>query len=272
MFEMTLIITEITPWNIIMAGDSAITFPTVTPMNTWGERAFFGLKKVLPIVKLQAGTSYWGWTKMPPHTDEAPWMDDWLAHFLQSNLSNYDSIHDLALLLEKELRNIVPRLFNEKGEENLLLRGGIHLAGYMEYKDEPVPCFWHIHNGISESLPDKKLDPSLVNANFDLPPDKVLKYNKSAVINNGDYEAFTRFFRVYFQKYQKELRDEMKMTIPIHIFRNEFWRAQIKFIASLYSIALDTSKILVTPIPKSIGGEVTTLSITPNGFLEYETR
>jgi len=255
-----------------MAGDSAITFKSVTPMNTWGDRAFFGLKKVLPIVKLQAGISYWGWTKMPPHTDEAPWMDVWLSHFLQKNLASYDTIHDLAVLLEKDLQSIVPPLFNEEGEEILSVRGGIHLAGYTEYNHEQVPCFWHIHNGISESLPDKNLDPHLVNANFDLPPEKVLKYGQQAIIHNGEYEAFARFFHSYFQDYKKELRDEMNMTIPPHMLRNDFWRAQIKFIASLFSIALDTSKILVTPIPRSIGGEVTTLTIALNGILEYETR
>ena len=153
-----------------------------------------------------------------------------------------------------------------------MLRGGIHLAGYTEYNHEQVPCFWHIHNGISDSLPDKKLDPRLVNANFDLPPEKVLKYGKRALIHNGEYEAFARFFHSYFQDYQKELREEMNMTIPIYESRNEFWRAQIKFISSLFSIALDTSKILVTRIPRSIGGNVTTLTIAPNGFLEYETR
>ena len=69
MSYLTLIITELSRLGIVMVGDTARTVDSVTPSGKIQDRAFYGLIKVLPVQKLQAGLAYWGWAKMPPDDD-----------------------------------------------------------------------------------------------------------------------------------------------------------------------------------------------------------
>jgi len=150
-----------------MAADTAEIVSSVNVRGLIEDRAFFGLTKLMPVRKLQAGISYWGWAKMPPSSDTGRWMDWWLRYFLVNNRNNYDTIEDLALLLETELRKVVPPLSEEELKSEPFGQGGIHLAGFLEENGKKLPCFWHIHNGFSQQLPEKKLDPHIVNANYD---------------------------------------------------------------------------------------------------------
>jgi hypothetical protein len=195
-----LIITELSHLGIAMSADTAETTESLNSRGVTEDRAFFGLVKLLPVRKLQAGLSYWGWAKVPPSSANGVWMDWWLSSFIENKRPNYDTIEDLALLLESELRNVVPPLDQKELDIMPYGSGGIHLAGFVDEKGEKTPCFWHIHNGASQQLPNKKLDPSVVNANYDCPSSKFLEYrNKSQamVIRNGDTEAYIRFFDKY---------------------------------------------------------------------------
>lgn len=273
---MTLIITELSPLGIAMAADTAEIVSGVNVRGLIEDRAFFGLTKLLPVRKLQAGISYWGWAKMPPSSYTGRWMDWWLEYFLVNNRNNYDTIEDLALLLETELRRTVPPLSEEELKSEPSGQGGIHLAGFLEENGKKLPCFWHIHNGFSQALPEKKLDPHVVNANYDCPPQKYLGLGAGAiyVTTNGDTEAYLRFFRKYLREYLGELNREMGIVIPIRTidFTAEFWRAQIRFISELYSIAGIRDEISLRKMVRGIGGEVTTLTITEEGIHSYQTR
>ena len=274
---MTLIITELSYFGIVMAADTAETVSSVNVRGLIEDRAFFGLTKLLPIKKLQAGISYWGWAKMPPSSNNGVWMDWWLNHFLVRHRNNYNTISDLAKLLEKELRKIVPPLSKSALELNPLANGGIHLAGFVDEEGKKAPCFWHIHNGISKALPKKQIDPHIVNANYDCPPQKFLEFEKSGeayITVNGDIEAYIRFFDKYLKGYLSELSKEMGIVLPlprIH-FRAEFWRSQIRFISDLYAIGGTRKNGTLKQMVRGIGGEVTTLTITENGIQDYQTR
>lgn len=54
-----------------------------------------------------------------------------------------------------------------------------------------MPTFYHIHNGRSQMLEARKVfvDPKLVNANHDIPPElaRELLGSGAFVIHNGDY-------------------------------------------------------------------------------------
>lgn len=269
---MTLIITELTGLGIAMAADTAQTVGSMNARGLVDDRAFFGLTKLLPVTKLQAGISYWGWAKMPPSSENGVWMDWWLKHFLVKNTSNYNSINELAELLEKELRKLVPPLSEEefkltKGGGN----GGIHLAGFVDDGGEKVPCFWHIHNGASQALPNKEIDPYIVNANYDCPPKTFRKYAWYQT-TNGDYEPYARFFRKYLSNYLVELRKEMGYVIPIPTidFAADFLRTQIKFISGLYAVGGILDEGSIKQLARGIGGNVTTLTITKNGIQSYK--
>lgn len=273
--ELTLIITELSPFGIAMAADTAETVTGVNIRGSIEDRAFFGLTKLLPIQKLQAGISYWGWATMPP--DKGIWMDWWLRVFLTKKTNNYNTIEELAKLLEKELRKIVPPL--NKNEMQLMPQGsgGVHLAGFVDEKGKKTPCFWHIHNGMSQALPEKRLDPSIVNANYDCPPQKFLQVAKMGAIystTNGDIEVYARFFRKYLTNYLRELRKEMEIVVPLPTlgFRAEFLRAQIRFISELYAVGGIREEGTLRQMVRGIGGEVTTLTITEDGIQSYQTR
>lgn len=259
---------------------SADTAQTVSSVNVRGEiedRAFFGLTKLLSIQKLQAGISYWGWAKMPPSSDSGVWMDWWLKRFLVKNRNNFSSLGELAGLLEKELRKLVPRLSDvELGFTKGLGNGGVHLAGFISEGQEKLPCFWHIHNGISAALPKKKIDPYVVNANYDCPPKRFLELSQGLIryqITNGDIEPYARFFRKYLSNYLEELNKEMDFIIPIPNidFEANFLRAQIKFISGLYAVGGYRSGGVIKQLPRGIGGNVTTLTITEDGIQSYQT-
>lgn len=264
-----------------MAADTAQTVGSVNVRGQIEDRAFFGLTKLLPIPKLNAGLSYWGWAKMPPTSKNGVWMDWWLRKFLVDKRNHYDSISDLARLLEKELQKLVPPLSNSELDAvpygGIELAGGIHLAGFVEENSKKLPCFWHVHNGLSQALPHKKLDPHIVNANYDCPPQRYLEVEKNGatyVTTNGDIEAYARFFRKYLTAYLVELSKEMGIFIPLPTmdFRADFWRAQIRFISELYAIAGIRDEISLRKMVRGIGGDVTTLTITEEGIHSYQTR
>ena len=261
-----------------MAADTAQTVSSVNVRGMIEDRAFFGLTKLLPIQKLQAGISYWGWAKIPPFSKNGVWTDWWLRAFLAKNIPNYNTIGDLAELLEKELRKVVPLLSETELELMPNGNGGIHLAGFIGEEGKKVPCFWHIHNGMSQALPEKKLDPRIVNANYDCPPWKFLQLVKSGasyVTTNGDIEPWARFFRSYLKEYLIELRKEMKIVIPLPRinFRAEFWRAQIRFISELYAMGGDVLENgTLRQMVRGISADVTTLTITEDGIHNYQTR
>ena len=260
-------------FGIAMAADTAVTESCVNETGLLDDRAFFGLTKILPIRKLQAGISYWGWAKMPPDSTDGVWMDWWLKNYLVRSQNSYNTISELANLLEQELRTGIPRLSEDDlriGSNNI---GGIHLAGFVDEDGKKTPCFWHIHNGMSQALPNKKLDPFIVNANYDCPPKKFSGFSYYATVN-GDIEAFARFSRNHFNKYKLELDEEMDIVVPLPTigFRAEFLRAQIRFISELYAIAGIREGGTLKQMVRGIGGEVTTLTITENGIQEYYAR
>ena len=105
---MTLILTELTKYGIVMVADNAITITCSAPDGTIKERSFKGLTKLFPIEKIQAGLSYWGWSTVKPFQkiQKGILFDWWINAFLIENNDEYSSLEELALLLEKELRKV----------------------------------------------------------------------------------------------------------------------------------------------------------------------
>lgn len=148
--EVTLIITELSSFGIIMVGETAETVDCLAPDHTATERAFAGLIKIVPVPSLRAGLSYWGWAKIPPQEDKTGiFLDWWLQNLISQRMREYNSIEGLAKLLEKELRIVIPKMTDEELEESHWGNGGIHLAGFVTTNGNDLPCFWSIHNGFS---------------------------------------------------------------------------------------------------------------------------
>jgi len=141
-----------------MVADNAITISCSEPDGTVQDRSFKGLRKLVPISKIQAGLSYWGWANFPPddNISQDILVDRWIQNLLITKNDEFNSIDELAQLLERELRKVVPTLSSQELENTPLGTGGIHLVGYVEYEGKLRPSFWHIHNGLSQSLLEKK--------------------------------------------------------------------------------------------------------------------
>lgn len=256
-----------------MVGETAQTVTSMAPNHTLQDRSFFGLVKVIPVPKLQAGLSYWGWAKVPPNDEEhGIWMDWWLQNLILRRVAEYDTIEELANLLEAELRLVVPRMTEPELTECPDGNIGVHLAGFVDTNGIRLPCFWHIHNGRSQRLPNKQIDPHIINANYDIPPQQ---YDTgTAITRNGDIEAYSRFFDRHLQGYLQEVYEEFGMIMPYPTLgsRAEFWSAQIKFISALYEASGYMGREGLFRMTKGIGDQVTTLTITQSGIVSYFTR
>jgi hypothetical protein len=260
-----------------MAADTALTIDSMNTRRSIEDRAFFGLVKLLPVRKLQAGISYWGWTTMPPSSEKGIWMDWWLSHFLEEQRSNYETISDLAKLLENKLQELIPPLSEKELELMPRGNGGIHLAGFIDEDGRKMPCLWRVGNGVNQASGGETLDPHKVNAVSDCPPQKFVQFKNTGqafIVRDGDIEAYASFFDNYLKSYIYELREKMGIALPLPTidFRGEFLRVQIRFISELYDIGGIAENGILRQICRGIGGEVTTLTIAEEGIHRYYTQ
>lgn len=255
---MTLILTELSPYGIAMATDSALTETLLKPNGTIGHKDYYGARKLFIVPKLNASVSYWGWADIPQRGFS--WKDKnkllrtelWLPHFLETNKENYNTITELAVLLEKELRQRIPKIDIKKHENG---DGGIHLAGYESIDGQLIPPFWHIHNGISQQLPNKKLCSEIVNANNDIPLEvgKRIRDQKGlAIIRNGIIEDYIVLWELFFKPngvFSKTVH-QTGLTFPYADNlekRVEFLKFQIETVIGIYRFSKEGGGI-ATPI------------------------
>lgn len=279
---MTLILTELSRMGIAMAADSALTVPLRQPDGTIGDKVYYGARKLFPVPNLTAGISYWGWGDVPQ--PGAKWEDKeklertelWLPKFLEYNKDRYQTVSDLAILLEKELRLRIPPIniahypFGD---------GGVHLAGYESIEDKIIPVFWHIHNGFSQQFKTQKLDLHVVNANNDVPlvpsDDNVadidgMSINEGKVegiTRNGDIEDYVALYEVLFKPSSpfSRLVGSTGLTFPFLetlADRVNLLEFQIQTIAGLYRFSKEG---------QGIGGPISKLTISPTGVRTYST-
>lgn len=270
---MTLILTELTSLGIAMAVDSAITKEIRKPDGTIGDKVYCGAQKLFIVPKLRVGIACWGWVYLPQ--PGAGWsscerkqelIELWLPYFLEKNTELYNSISDLAQLLENELRDRIPKIDAKLEPEG---DGGIHLAGYESQDGQLLPTFWHIHNGISTALPDKKLDPTIVNANNDVPLEtgRLIAENRGSlgIIRNGDTKPYIALWELLFKPDSAFSRivKSIDLTFPYTeslTERAKLLKFQIQTVAGVYRFSKEG---------KGIGGPVSTLTISPERIITY---
>jgi len=271
---MTLILTWLFPFGIVMGADSAITYPhlyVTEPNGRRRPRILTGVRKVFQIPKIHAGISFWGAANIGNQTTDA-----WLSEFIISQENRYNNIHDFAILLQDELRTLVPEITDPEGSYNYRYgTRGFHLAGFVEYQNQSVPTFYHIHNGQSEVYPN--INPRVINANQDLPPQRVLELfsqNINPYVRNGDFHIYSTLFHSLYTAFahkNKRLRqiygqfrfpDPSKFTTPLEAYM-EFVRFWIRLVRDVYALS---------NLPEIIGGEISVLSITPDGNIGFSKR
>jgi len=269
---MTLVLTEISVFGIAMAADSAVTMLRDLPNGKRLVRVLVGIKKLQQIQKLQAGISVWGEGKIAGIDS-----DFWLDQFIKTRENEYDSLGTFAALLEGELRDIIPEIDLQKDLYGTI---GFHLAGFVDFKGERTPTFYHIHNGRSEALERRgiEIDARRVNANHDLPPELAHEYlDKERVYttSNGDYRLYREIFE-RLETFFQDLAKSGKIVVPLSLSlrdRAEWLRFEIETMASLYKMmGIRYPGIEQYVRLPTIGGYITTLSISQKGIESYETR
>lgn len=254
---MTLILTEISNFGIAMAADSAVTERVVMPNGNITYRVLTGVRKLQVIDKLNAGISVWGEGVI----NNTP-TDIWLQDFIDRQRANYNSLFDFAILLQNELRLHIAPI---NVQNNPLGTIGFHLAGYDNHQGNPTPTFYHIHNGQSQALSARGItvNPAIVNANHDLPPNLVLQnlsqINQPITIRNGDFTIYAALFQ-HLNTFLQALFQYRNLTIPHSRDlreRAEWLKFQITTMSELYRLSN-----LHLP---TIGGKIDTILITPQG-------
>jgi hypothetical protein len=254
---VTLVLTELSNFGIAMAADTALTVRCLSADRRDIERVYYGAKKLLKILKINAGISWWGDASVNGIDT-----DTWLGDFIIAKEKEYNSLDEFAILLQDELRKYVSPI-----DVNKYPRGtrGFHLAGFVENNGQKQPAFYHIHNGESTAT-DKKIDAKIINANFDCPPIKFLQHQqqkKTYITRNGDYEPYavvSNMLKALVHEYLPAFKIQVPYPPSLEA-RTKYLRFQIKMMSELYKIS--------DRIP-CIGGEITTLAISSNGIEKYE--
>lgn len=252
---MTLILTEVSKFGIAMTADSAVTEKIVKPKGVVTYRVLTGVRKLQVVDKLNAGASVWGEGSI----GKTP-TDIWLQDLIDGQMANYNSLSDFATLLQDELRLVIAPINIQK---NPLGTIGFHLAGFVDYKGNPMPTFYHIHNGTSSALSARgvKINPAIVNSNHDLPPQlaqQILSTGEMYITRNGDFTIYAALFQDL-DNFLQKLSQYGILTIPHSrsLFERAEWlKFQIGTMSELYRLSN-----LHLP---TIGGKIDTLLITPS--------
>jgi len=258
---MTLVLTWLFPVGICMGADSAISYNShlTEPSGRKKRRILTGGIKIFQIPKIKAGISYWGEGNIGSDTT-----DVWLSDFIYTHRDDYNNIHDFAMLLQNELRELVPELTEPEGSpEYRWGKRGFHLAGFVQHNGNPVPTFYHIHNGKSETTPN--INPRIINANHDLPPERVLHHfsrREYPNVRNGEFRLYTILFKNLkdaFELFKDLLRerhgipfifpDITKFPEPLEAY-SEFVRFWIRLTRDVFGLC---------NLPEIIGGDISVL-------------
>jgi hypothetical protein len=134
---MTLVLTWLFPFGIVMGADSAMTYKDRYMIDHLGRRRPLILtsgRKIFPIPKINSGISFWGDAVIGNRTTF-----EWISNFIYSHENQYNTLNDFAILLQDELRNIIPEI--TESEDSLEYRygkRGFHLAGFVDYLQENI--------------------------------------------------------------------------------------------------------------------------------------
>jgi hypothetical protein len=246
---MTLVLTELSPFGIAMAADSAVTFTNPQTGLSFAEPSL--ARKLQAIPYLNAGISCWGMGEIAGTST-----DEWLSDFIDSH-KTVSSLKDFVSQLAETLNAQLPQ--NVTGENRL----GFHVAGYETYNGVATPSFYHVHDGPSTVLSQRgiEVNPNQVNANHDMPPD-IFQQKRARgegwITRNGDYILYAKIFEL--------LEDFFHELIPFGIRipnthnlndRAEYLFFQIRTVSEIYRLS---------NLVPGIGGKIYFLTINPDGI------
>jgi hypothetical protein len=238
---MTLVVSEVTGFGIVMVGDSAVTVRTDDQ-----PRIYTGAAKVQYSRDANVGFAMWGRACVGGQTQ-----DTWLSQFIAS-IRTAEPLGVIAQRLADELNAELSR----EGRPWSELRRGIHIAGYVDR----LPHLYHVHTG-DPTLPQHELQvfkdfPYIHAEDLDAYRTR-LETVGGYHLRNGFYELFgTLFDAVY--RYTEVLRP-LGFTWPNGSLdhRVSLYRLLVRFVS-------DT--LVADGRLPSVGGEIQALAFTERGL------
>jgi hypothetical protein len=252
---MTLVLTELSPFGITMAADSAVTLTNTQTGLSFAEPNLAVKLQAIPY--LNAGISCWGMGVIANIST-----DSWIDKFIASHKTT-TSLKDFVDQLAQTLNAQLPQ--NITGQNRL----GFHVAGYENCNGVATPSFYHVHDGPSTVLAQRGIivNPNQVNANHDMPPDIFQQFQAKGlawVTRNGDYLLYANIFGL--------LEDFFGKLTPLGIRipnshnlndRAEYLVFQIRTVSEIYRLS---------NLVPGIGGRIYFLTISPDGIYSQGTK
>lgn len=247
---MTLILTEVFPYGVAMAADSAVTY---TDKHTGAAYAMpNNATKLQAIPVLGGGVSCWGLGEI-----DGVQTDEWLSQFIIRN----ENLGDLREFADKLASDLDTSIAPSDGTTGRL---GFHVAGLEDYGGTRVPTCYHVHDGPSSSLASRgeTVDPRHFNANHDFPPKIVLENwqtGHGCILRNGDYQLYAELFR-RIEGLFKELAQGMGIFVPAGPDvrdRASYLVFQIRTVSEIYRLS---------NLVPGIGGGIDFLTIDLSGI------
>jgi hypothetical protein len=240
---MTLILTELSEHGVAMAADAALTKYAVSEGGT--PEVSHDVVKLHQIKELSAGISFYGSGLIGDART-----DVWVADFIRRIASNHTSMNSFGLALANELNSIIPPV-------KLQTTLGFHLAGFEQGEKDKLPTAYQIFNG----TPDGTFKCFQKYAPYQY------QHGARNILRGGDAAVYTSVFELL-EKYLWMMRtagpERLVVPYPDNLrMRCEYLRFEIVTVSNIYILSNQVA---------SIGGPVTTLSISSKGIEDYATR
>lgn len=241
-YLMTLIITEISPYGIVMAADTALTFHEMTPSGRIRTRVLTGARKLQYIPYLDAGISMWGTGRIRTISGDLI-MDIWLEDLI----ARYEGVESLEAFAEV----MVDELQRNMGRSDQPL--GFHLAGFCDKGNRKVPSFYHIRN-CEGSYRDLEIHDFVAVHEFGPGVEREEPVN---LWYNGDLGLFKAMIGGIEAGVSRiKMTSGFEIPHPSLEGRLRFYASIIRFISDLYHSSR---------LPREIGKEVDCLGIDADG-------
>jgi hypothetical protein len=263
---MTVIATLITNYGTVHATDSLISRDLPD-----GKREYLEYKrpKIIKVRAFRGAMSYWGLAEL-----ENMWMLDWLKREA-GQANKYSTAEDFALAVADHLTQVLSRTRFQRIQHRGI---GIHFTAYERVGDYWVPELFLLSNFVysgdgSYTISSGRVDvsrhtykttvnehpaPEHRKPSYRLAVHQFLQNDRILRYNNGDPILFNPIANALFDSL-KELRKRRVLKQPdLEMFRR-LSKSPIEFVAGMQS------KDFCEPDTKLVGGEIHSMSITPEG-------
>jgi hypothetical protein len=232
---MTLVVSELNEYGIVMVADSAVTRRPAGGGPAIVENTY---TKLQGIPQAHAAISMWGNGRVGSQRT-----DEWIADFITRH-SSITSITLLAKQLVDDLKN-----------ESIPAELGFHVAGYEMSGGVAQPMLFHVRNTDIEADGTYTLKEWTEGQEFPRPPDRVSLGR--VWLWNGIFQSFSIIIQIL-EGYIPSIGSVLKTTLPPTDLerRGDYVQAFVRFVIGLHQSA---------GLLPSIGEPLRTALISPDG-------